>query len=59
MVTEKKCALTAYKLLKNKAEYAKALLKDFTPVMTKEEYIRYMDAHNVTESIPMKPVILP
>ena len=59
VVTAKIFALTAHKLLKNKAEYAKALLKDFTPVMTKEEYIRYMDAHNVTESIPMKPVILP
>ncbi len=58
VVTAKIFALTAYKLLKNKAEYARELMADFTPAMTKAEYIRYMDAHNVTETISMKPVML-
>lgn len=38
-------ALTAYNLLKEKARYAKELKENFKPVMTKEAYINYMEAH--------------
>lgn len=49
-------ALTAYKLLKNQAEYAKELLEGFKPLLTKEQYIEFMDGHNQTEEIPMAPL---
>lgn len=52
-------ALTAYNLLKEKARYAKELKKSFKPVLTKEAYINYMDAHNLTESIPVTPLKFP
>lgn len=56
VVTAKIFALTAYKLLKNQGSYGKALLKSFHPAMTKQGYIRYMEHHNMTETIPMEPV---
>ncbi len=49
-------ALTAYKLLKNEGAYAKELLEGFHPVLTKEQYMEYMDSHNSTEEIPMVPL---
>ena len=49
-------ALTAYKLLKNKGEYAEQLLKGFKPTLTKEQYLDYMDSHNTVEEIPMVPL---
>ncbi len=52
-------ALTAYNLLKEKARYAKELKENFKPVLTKEAYINYMDAHNLTESIPVTPLKFP
>ncbi len=58
VVTAKIFALTAYKLLKNKADYGNALIKSCRPAMTKEQYLHYMEAHNETRTIPMEPVIL-
>ena len=52
-------ALTAYHLLKEKARYAKELKESFKPVLTKEAYIDYMDAHNITESVPAAPLKFP
>ena len=52
-------ALTAYNLLKEKARYAKELKENFKPVMTKEAYINYMEAHILTESIPAAPLKFP
>ena len=52
-------ALTAYNLLKEKARYAKELKENFKPVMTKDDYINYMEAHILTESIPATPLKFP
>ena len=56
VVTAKVFALAAYKLLKNDAEQAKKLIDNHTPVLTKQEYIAYMESHNSAESIPMSPL---
>ena len=52
-------ALTAYNLLNEKARYAKELKENFKPVMTKDDYINYMEAHILTESIPAAPLKFP
>lgn len=49
-------ALTAYKLLKNKGAYARALMESYRPTLTKEQYIEYMESHRAVETIPMVPV---
>lgn len=49
-------ALTVYRLLKNQAGAAKKLLESYQPVLTKEEYLAYMDSHNHTQKIPMTPL---
>ena len=40
----KMMALTAYHLLKDGAAHARKILQDFTPAMTKEEYIDYIES---------------
>ena len=44
VVPAKFMALTAYKLLKNQAEQAKAILGRFTPALSKEEYLAYINS---------------
>ncbi|HIX51370.1 MAG TPA: amidohydrolase [Candidatus Lachnoclostridium stercoripullorum] len=56
VVTAKIFALTAYKLLKNGGDYAKALLDSYQAVMTKEAYLEFMDSMNSVEEIPMAPL---
>ena len=58
VVTAKVFALAAYKLLKNKAEQAREIVSGHKPLLTKEEYIAYMQSHNSTETIPMAPLPL-
>lgn len=56
VVPAKIFALTAYKLLRNNGEYAKAVLESFHPTLTKEQYIAYMESHRAVETIPMTPI---
>lgn len=44
VVTAKIFALSAYRLLKNGAEKAKEVVKNYHPIFTKETYIQYMDS---------------
>ena len=53
VVTAKVFALAAYKLLKDKAAQAKEIVSNHTPLLTKQEYIDYMQSNNSVESIPM------
>lgn len=56
VVTAKVFALSAYKLLKDKAVQAKEIVFNHTPLLTKQEYIDYMQSNNSVESIPMAPL---
>ena len=56
VVTAKVFALAAYKLLKNDAEQAKNIISNHSPVLTKQQYLAYMESHNSTESIPSSPL---
>ena len=56
VVTAKVFALSAYKLLKDKAVQAKEIVFNHTPLLTKQEYIDYMQGNNSVESIPMAPL---
>ena len=56
VVTAKVFALSAYKLLKEKAAQAKEILSSHMPLLTKQEYIDYMQSNNATETIPMSPL---
>lgn len=49
--TAKVFALMAYKLLKDQAEAARRVMKEFQPVMTKEEYFAYMEEMNRVERV--------
>lgn len=56
-VTPAKCfALLAYRLLKNNAEKAKQLLKENKPLMTKADYLNYMETVTNKEKVDMVPV---
>ena len=44
IVTAKIFALSAYRLLKNKAKAAKEITENYKPVYTKETYISFMDS---------------
>lgn len=44
IVTAKIFAVSAYRLLRNGAERARKIVHDYKPVLTKEEYIEYMDS---------------
>ena len=39
-------ALAAYKLLKDGGQRAERLIREFTPVFTREEYVKYIREHN-------------
>lgn len=56
VVTAKVFALSAYKLLKDQAAQAKAIVANHTPALTKQQYIDYMQSHNASESIPLSPL---
>ena len=56
VVTAKIFALTAYRLMKNDAAHAKENIKDYTPVMTKEEYLAFMDSMQTTEVVEPTPL---
>lgn len=58
VMTAKVFALAGYKLLKNGGEYAKAMIDSYKAVMTKEEYIEYMDSMMSQEHIEMSPLPL-
>ncbi|MEA4921579.1 MAG: amidohydrolase [Clostridiaceae bacterium] len=58
VVTAKVFALAGYKLLKNGGTYAQAMIDSFKAVMTKDEYIKYMDSMMSEESIDMAPLPL-
>lgn len=50
VVTAKIFALTAYRLMKNGARAAKENIRDYKPLMTKEEYIAFQDSMQKTET---------
>lgn len=50
VVTAKIFALSAYRLLRNKAVKAKEIVENYQPILTKEEYIQYMDSFIKTET---------
>ncbi len=56
VVTAKIFALTAYKLLKDGGSYARALLESYQAVLTKEQYIEYMESMMTEETLPMEPL---
>ena len=56
VMTAKVFALVGYKLLKDGAANAKAMMAAYTPALTKEEYIQYMDSMMAEETIPMDPL---
>ena len=56
VVTAKIFALTAYNLLKNGGDYARALLESYHPVLTKEQYVEYMESMLSEETLPMAPL---
>jgi metal-dependent amidase/aminoacylase/carboxypeptidase family protein len=56
VVTAKIFALTAYRLMKNGAEAAKENIKDYTPLMNKEQYIEFMESMMSTEVIEPDPL---
>lgn len=58
VVTAKVFALAGYKLLKNGGNYAKAMLDSYQALMTKEEYIKYMDSMMSSEHMDMNPLPL-
>ena len=58
VVTAKIFALTAYRLMKNGAEKAKENIADYKPLMTKEEYIEFMDSMQTTEKVEPSPLPL-
>ena len=56
-MTPAKCfALLAYRLLKDNAEKAKQLLKENKPLMTKADYLNYMETVTNKEKVDMVPV---
>lgn len=56
VVPAKIFALSAYKFLKDDAARAKEHIKGYTPQMTKEEYIEFMESMLVKEEIPQAPL---
>lgn len=56
VVTAKVFALTAYNLLKNGGDYAKALLSSYEALLTKEQYIEYMESMLTEEHMPQAPL---
>ena len=56
VVTAKIFALTAYRLMKNDAAAAKENIKDYKPVMTKEEYLKFMDSMQTIEVVEPTPL---
>ena len=58
VMTAKVFALAGYKLLKNGGTYAKAMIDSYKALMTKEEYIAYMDSMMSSEKIEMNPLPL-
>lgn len=50
VVTAKIFALSAYRLLRNGAVKAQKIVENYQPILTKEEYIEYMDSFIKTES---------
>lgn len=53
--TAKIYALCAYRLLKDDAKYAHALLDDFKPVMTQEGFLQYLKDYNSFERVEPVP----
>ncbi|MGI6200604.1 MAG: amidohydrolase [Christensenellales bacterium] len=53
VLTAKIFALTAYNLLRDGAAEARAVMDSYTPPMTKDQYLAYMERMMRTERIPM------
>ena len=58
VIPAKVFALTAYKLLKNGGDRAKAIIESFEALLTKEQYIDLMESMLSVENIPMEPLPL-
>ena len=56
VVTAKIFALTAYRLMKDGAAAAKANIADYKPVMSKDEYIAFMESMQTTETVEPTPL---
>lgn len=56
VMTAKIFALTAYRLLKDGAAAAKDMLDGYRAVMTKEEYVKFMDGMNAKETVEPSPL---
>lgn len=56
VVTAKIFALTAYRLMKNGAAAAEENIRDYTPVMTKAEYLEFMDSMQTIEVVEPTPL---
>ena len=56
VVTAKIFALTAYRLMKDGAAKAKENIEAYKPLMTKDEYIAFMDSMQTTETVEPDPL---
>lgn len=56
VMTAKIFALTAYNLLKNGGSAAQAMLDSYQAVMTREEYVKFMDSMNAREVLDPEPL---
>ena len=56
VVTAKIFALATYRLMKNNAAAAKENIADYKPVMTKDEYIAFMDSMQSIEVVEPSPL---
>ena len=58
VATAKVFALSAYKMLKEGAKNAKTIVEDFTPLLTKEQYVEHMESMLVEEHIEPTPLAI-
>lgn len=56
VMTAKIFALAAYRFLKDGAKEARNLKESFTPALTREQYIQYLESMISREEIPMAPL---
>ena len=56
VIPAKLFALVGYKLLKNGGDYARALMDSFDQLMTREEYVAFMECMMTEEKIEKNPL---
>ena len=49
-------ALTAYRLMRDNAKMARENIASYKPLMTKEEYIAFMDSMQTTQVVEPEPL---